>query len=139
MPDFRFPNNITKMITILFFVSLFVLVALIASKVFEAKITKRTHLVSNVLARGDVKIHQFIDLARFKYRVYKKIVWLFLFDFLPSLVYEILVKLKDYVAKKYYSTGDNFRGRRILRSNGSVSAFLEQLSEKPTDRLNHKI
>ena len=37
--------------------------------------------------------------------------------------------MKDYVSKKYYSTGDGFRGRRVLRSNGSVSFFLERLSD----------
>lgn len=116
------------MTTILFFVSFFVLVSLVGSKVFEIKVRK-IDLLSNLFNKGDEKIHQLIDLAVFKYNRYKKIGHIFVFEFLPSYAYEILVKMKDYVSKKYYSSADGFRGRRVLRSNGSVSFFLERLSD----------
>lgn len=116
------------MTTILFFVSLFVLSALIGSKVFEIKVRK-IDVLSNLFSKGDEKIHKLIELATFKYNRYKKIAHIFVFEFLPSYAYEILVKMKDYVSKKYYSSADNFRGRRVLRSNGSVSFFLERLSD----------
>ncbi len=48
------------MTTILFFVSLFVLSALIGSKVFEIKVRKIDSL-SNLFAKGDEKIHKIIE------------------------------------------------------------------------------
>ena len=71
-----------------------------------------------------------MNLAVFKYNRYKKIINIFIFDFLPSYLHELLSRAKDYVAKKYYQAGDNIRGRRILKNNGAVSSFLEQLSEE---------
>lgn len=119
----------------LFLVSMFVLVGLIASKVFEIKVRKVDFLV-NLFMKGDKVIRAMGDLLVFKYNRYKKITNIFIFDFLPSYLYEVLVKTKDYVAKKYYNAGDNIRGRRILKSNGSVSSFLEQLAE---DRVEKKL
>ncbi len=115
--------------TITFFIiSMFVLAGLIASKIFEIKVRKIDFLVKLFLV-GDRLIRQLGDILIFKYNRYKKILNIFIFDFLPSYLYELLVKMKDYVAKKYYNAGDNIRGRRILKSNGSVSSFLEQLAE----------
>lgn len=113
---------------------MFALAGLIVSKVFEIKVRKIGFLVSLFL-KGDKIIRAFGDLLVFKYNRYKKILNIFIFDFLPSYLYELLVKMKDYVAKKYYNAGDNIRGRRILKSNGSVSSFLEQLAE---DRVEKK-
>ncbi len=119
------------MINILFIVSLIAICGLVGSKVFERKV-KKIHFISYTFAKGDERIHKLIALGVFKYNRYKKIANLFIFDFLPSYAYEKLVKMKDFVAKKYYSAGDDFRGRRILRNNGAVSFFLERLSdEKP--------
>lgn len=126
------------MTTILFFVSLFVLATLVGSKVFEIKVRK-IHAFSNAFAKGDEKIHKVIDLLVFKYNRYKKISHIFVFEFLPSYAYEILVKMKDYVSKKYYSSADGFRGRRVLRSNGSVSFFLERLSDDKTHTETRKV
>ena len=122
----------------LFIISLLGVAGVIGSKIFEMKVRK-VHFISKGVAKGDESIHKLLAFISFKYRVYKKIAGLFIFDFLPSYTYEILVKLKDYVAKKYYSAGDGFRGRRVLRNNGSVSFFLERLAEKKTDGLNHKV
>lgn len=116
------------MTTIIFLFSLCVLSGLILSKAFEIKV-KRIHFLSNIFAKGDEKIHKLIDLGVYKYNRYKKISNIFLFEFLPAYLYEVLVKSKDYVAKKYYTAGDNFRGRRILKNTGSVSFFLERLAE----------
>ena len=116
------------MTTIIFFISLFVLSGLVISKVFEIKV-KKIHFLSNTFAKGDEQIHKLIELGVFKYNRYRKIANIFVFEFLPSYLYEILVKSKDYVSKQYYSAGDSFRGRRVLKSNGSVSFFLERLSE----------
>ena len=103
-----------------------VLSGLVLSKVFEIKVRK-IHFLSNLFLRGDKKIHQMIELAFSKSRLYKRILNIFIFEFLPSYLYEILVRMKDFVSKKYYEVG-GFNGRRILRSNGSVSFFLEQLA-----------
>lgn len=110
---------------------MFVLCGLIASKIFEIKVRRIDSLV-DFWMKGDKQIHQFKDFLIFKYNRYRKILHIFVFDFLPSYLYEILVKMKDYVAKKYYKAGDSIRGRRVLKSNGSVSSFLEQLSEDKT-------
>ena len=75
-------------------------------------------------------MHQFFQEAGMVYKRYQKIARIFIFDFLPNFAYEMLVRTKDHVAKKYYEAGDNFRGRRILKSRGSVSFFLEKLSEE---------
>lgn len=107
---------------------MFALAGLIASKIFEIKV-RRVDFLVNLFTKGDKKIHNLGEILVFKYNRYKKITNIFIFDFLPSYLYELLVKMKDYVAKKYYNAGDNIRGRRILKSNGSVSSFLEQLSE----------
>ena len=126
------------MTTILFFVSLFVLASLIGSKVFEIKV-RRIDFLSSVFAKGDERLHQLIDLVVFKYNRYKKISHIFIFEFIPSYAYELLVRMKDYVSKKYYSAGDGFRGRRVLRSNGSVSFFLERLSDDKSSVKVNKI
>jgi len=105
-----------------------VLASLVGSKVFEIKVRKIESL-SSIFAKGDEQIHKLIDLAIFKYNRYKKIAHIFVFEFIPSYIYELLVKMKDYVSKKYYSSADGFRGRRVLRTNGSVSFFLERLAD----------
>src|SRR5665213_386729 len=104
----------------LFIVSLIGLSVLIVSKVFEIKVRKIDFLV-NAFHKGDARIHAGIDHAYFYYNRYKKIASLFVFDFLPSYLYEMLVKMKDYTSKKYYSKTDDFRGKRVLRNTGSVS------------------
>ncbi len=78
---------------------------------------------------GDRVIDGIIQGSIVRYGYYKKVSQIFLFDFLPSLLYEVLVKLKDGVARRYYNAGNEFRGRRLLRNDGSVSSFLERLSE----------
>ena len=126
------------MTTLLFILSIIGLASLIGSKIFEIKVRK-IDFISRMVMKGDEKVHELIALVVFKYHNYKKIAKLFIFDFVPSLAYELLVKMKDYVAKKYYSAGDGLRGRRVLRSNGSVSFFLEKLAEKQTDVTHHKV
>lgn len=101
---------------------------MLGSKFFEIKFNK-IHFLSGIFMKGDEKIHKLIELSVFKYNRYKKIANIFVFEFLPSFLYEVLIKMKDYVSKKYYSAGSQFHGRRVLRSNGAVSFFLEQLSE----------
>jgi len=112
----------------LFIVSLCAICLLIGFKIFELRVRK-VHTVAGFMARGDAWIHRRIDQGIYLYNRWKKIGRIFLFDFLPSYAYEILVKLKDYVSKKYYAAGNDFRGRRILRSNGSVSFFLQRITE----------
>ncbi len=113
---------------VLFIFSMLVLSGLVGSKIFEIKVRKIDFL-SNLFTKGDEKIHQIIRKALSKYRLYKRIANIFIFEFLPSYLYELLVRMKDFVSKKYYEVG-GVSGRRVLRSNGSVSFFLEQLSEK---------
>ncbi len=116
------------MTIILFFVSMFALVAMLASKAFEIKV-RRIHFLADAYHKGDQKIHAFIEHALVKYDRYEKIAQIFVFEFVPAYLYELLVRTKDFVAKKYYETGADFRGKRELKSTGSVSFFLERLSE----------
>lgn len=99
----------------------------------------RAHFVSDLFVKGDQQIHNVIDVLVFKYNRYKMISRIFIFEFIPSYIYELLVKMKDYVSKKYYENGDSFRGRRVLRSNGSVSFFLERLSDDKVGMDGHNI
>jgi uncharacterized membrane protein len=115
--------------TTIFFLSFAVLCVLVVSKIFEIKF-KKVDLLARFFAYGDKKIHELINLLVYKYNRYKKISNIFIFEFLPSYLYELLIKAKDYVSKKYYNAGDGFRGRRVLRSNGSVSFFLERLASE---------
>ncbi len=119
------------MTIILFLVSLFALFFMLAYKAFEIKV-KKINFISNLSRRADNQIDNLIEVVVFKYNRYRKISQIFVFEFMPSYTYELLVKTKDYVSKRYYSAGDEFRGRRVLRSNGSVSFFLERLSEDKT-------
>ncbi len=116
------------MTIILFLVSLCALFFMFAYKAFEIKV-KKINFISNVWGKADNQVDKLIGVVVFKYNRYKKISQIFVFEFMPSYTYELLVKTKDYVSKRYYSAGDEFRGRRVLRSNGSVSFFLERLGE----------
>ncbi len=118
--------------TIIFAVSFCVLCGMIFAKAIQTKMGMFTSL-SVFFEKGDVKIHEAISLLFTKYMLYKKIMYLFIFDFIPAYTYELLSKMKDYVARKYYVAGDQFRGRRVLRTNGSVSFFLERLTEDKSE------
>jgi len=111
---------------------------MIGWKFFEIKVRK-VHLVSNLLEKGDEMIHTGIAKTSLAYKRYRKIANIFVFEFLPSYIYELLVRLKDFVAKEYYKAGDELRGRRILRQNGSVSFFLERLSENKSTIESRKV
>ncbi len=40
--------------------------------------------------------------------------------------------MKDYVYKKYYESQSKLKGnKRMLRANGSVSSFLQEISAEP--------
>ncbi len=107
---------------------MFAIGTMLCSKIFEIKVRK-IHFLANMFMKGDEKIHKLIGMAVLKYNQYKKIARIFIFEFLPSYMYEKLTHMKDFVSKKYYSYGDELRGRRVLRTNGSVSFFLERLAE----------
>ena len=116
------------MATTFFIFSMIVILSMLFSKIFEIK-SRKMHFLSNLFMKGDQRIKQFLEKFNLEYKRYKKIVHIFIFDFLPSYLYELLVKMKDYVAKKYYESANDFRGRRVLKNTGSVSSFLERLSE----------
>ena len=108
---------------------MFAIGGMLSSKVFEIKVRK-INFLATLWMKGDEKIHQFIATTLLKYDHYKKIAHIFVFEFLPSFLYENIIKLKDYISKKYYAAAtEGFRGRRVLRTNGSVSFFLERLAE----------
>ena len=125
------------MTTILFISSMILIGVMLASKIFEIKV-RRIHFLSNIFNKGDERIHRIIETGILKNNHYKKIGRIFIFEFLPSYTYEVLVRMKDHVSKRYYSAGEGFRGRRILRSNGSVSFFLERLAENKPGAKTHK-
>lgn len=112
--------------TIIFIVSFIALVSLILFRVIENKYN--INFLKNFYEKGDLFIESSISYIYVRYTYFKKVGQIFVFEFIPSLVYEFLVKSKDYVARRYYNSANEFRGRRMLRNDGSVSAFLEQLS-----------
>ncbi len=116
------------MTTIIFLASLFALFTLVALRAYEMKY-KKIETVSNFWSKSDQKIEAFLEKLNYKYSLYKKILHIFVFEFIPSFIYELLVKAKDQVSRYYYNSADNFRGRRVLRSDGSVSFFLERLGD----------
>lgn len=120
----------------LFFFSLLGICLLMALKIFDRKVRKIRSLAV-ILEKCDYKIREVIELGIYYYNRSKKISRIFITEFLPAYFYEQLVKMKDRVAKKYYSAGDSFRGRRVLRSDGSVSFFLEKLSEDKNKSTSH--
>lgn len=123
------------MTTIVFIASLIAVCAMLGSKIFEIKVRKIEKL-SELFMKGDHKIHQSIEWALSKYAWYRKVALIFVFDFLPAYAYEMTCRLKDFIAKRYYSMGDQFRGRRVLRNNGSVSSFLQNITDGGTDISN---
>lgn len=114
--------------TITFIASFSVLTSLFLLKAFDMKVRKVESL-GRFFEKSDRKINSFINGLILRANYIKRVSHIFFFDFLPSLVYEGLVKMKDKVAERYYNSGNEFRGRRLLRSDGSVSSFLERLSE----------
>lgn len=116
------------MSTIFFIGSFIALFVMIVAKSFQIR-TGNVNFISNLFKKADVLVDGLIAGYFLRFNYFKKVANLFLFDFIPSLAYEMLVKSKDYVSRRYYNAGNEFRGRRMLRSDGSVSSFLERLSE----------
>ncbi|MCX6703417.1 MAG: hypothetical protein NTV02_01865 [Candidatus Zambryskibacteria bacterium] len=118
--------------TITVFISSFVaLLAMIGTKMIEQKLG-HFPLWTRVVAQADERVDDALEFLVKKYQLYKKIFNLFVFEFLPSYTYEILVKMKDRVYKKYYQSQSKLKGnKRMLRSNGSVSSFLQDISAEP--------
>ncbi len=117
------------MTTVTFFVSLLSLVFLVLVRMYIQRAGDRG-IISKIYLKGDLYFNGILESIIYKYNRWKKISQIFFFEFLPSLLYENLVKAKDYVSRKYYESGDRIRGRRVLRSHGSVSFFLGRLSEE---------
>lgn len=89
-------------------------------------------LWTRLVSRTDEVVHDIVSRLVGKYQLWKKIAYLFIFNFLPSYAYELLVKMKDYVYKKYYESQSKLKGnKRMLRTNGSVSSFLQEISAEP--------
>jgi hypothetical protein len=76
--------------------------------------------LNNIYQKSDLYLNEAVDSLIYFYNRWRKISNIFIFEFLPSLLYENLVKAKDYVSKKYYENGDRYRGRRVLRSHGGL-------------------
>lgn len=119
------------MITQTLFISSFVGIAImLGSKLAEERFGK-FHWWSKIAAWADQKVHSAIHIIVEKYKFYKKVVSIFVFEFLPAYAYRKLIELKDYVYKKYYSSANNLKGeKRMLRSNGTVSEFLKNISKE---------
>jgi hypothetical protein len=114
----------------LFASSLAGIIIMISSKLLEERFG-RFHYWSKVFSWGDQKVHFVMAFIVGKYQLYKKIATLFFFEFLPALLYRKLVEMKDYVYKKYYSSSTNLRGeKRMLRTDGTVSDFLQNITKE---------
>ena len=71
--------------TIIFFISMFVLGGMLTSKVFEIKVRKIDFL-SDAFTKGDEKIHKSIEIVTSNYKRWKVIVNIFIFDFIPRFM-----------------------------------------------------
>lgn len=122
--------------TITVFISSFVaLLAMLGTKMIEQKLGSFP-LWTRVVSKTDEWVHTWIDTLIGKYQLWKKIAYLFVFNFLPSYAYELLVKMKDYVYKKYYESQSKLKGnKRMLRTNGSVSSFLQEITAEPKEEV----
>lgn len=118
--------------TITVFISSFVaLLAMIGTKMIEQRLGSFP-LWTRLVSKTDEVVHDIVNRVIGKYQLWKKITYLFVFNFLPSYAYELLVKMKDYVYKKYYESQSKLKGnKRMLRANGSVSSFLQEISSEP--------
>lgn len=104
---------------------------MIGTKMIEQKIGSFP-LWTRLISKIDERMHGVVDRFIAKYQLWKKIAYLFVFNFLPSYAYELLVKMKDYVYKKYYESQSKLKGnKRMLRTNGSVSSFLQEITAEP--------
>ena len=103
---------------------------MLGSKLAEERLGK-FHWWSRIASWGDQKVHNIIHIVTEKYRFYKKVATIFIFEFLPAYAYRKLIELKDYVYKKYYLSASNLKGeKRMLRSSGTVSEFLQKISKE---------
>ncbi|MHB1316441.1 MAG: hypothetical protein ACYCZW_01115 [Minisyncoccota bacterium] len=119
------------MTTTLFISSLAVLIAMIGTKMIEQKLG-HFPLWTRLVSKTDERVHRIVDWIIIKYQLWKKIAYLFVFNFLPAYAYELLIKMKDYVYKRYYESQSKLKGnKRMLRTNGSVSSFLQEISTEP--------
>jgi len=119
------------MTTTVFISSFVALLAMIGTKMIEQRLGSFP-LWTRLVSRTDEVVHDMISRLVAKYQLWKKIVYLFIFNFLPAYAYELLVKMKDYVHKKYYESQSKLKGnKRMLRANGSVSSFLQEISAEP--------
>ena len=126
-------STIITMTTTVFISSFIALVAMLLTKMIENRLGSFP-LWTRVVSFADERVHTILDFLIKKYQLWKKIAYLFFFEFLPSYAYELLVKMKDYVYKKYYQSQSKLKGnKRMLRSNGSVSSFLQDISSKQTE------
>lgn len=117
------------MITV-FFSSLIAIFAMICGKMIEMRAGKNLFW-SRLFVYGDKRVHDSRNFIEKKINLYRKIASLFVFEFLPSYTYEKVVKLKDYIYKKYYSSSSALKGnKRMLRTNGSVSSFLKNITKE---------
>ena len=116
------------MTTIFFLISMFAILGLLVSKVVEIKV-KKIDFIHGAFARGDKKLHEVMSYVLLKYYRYKKIASIFIFEFLPAYGLELLIKAKNHLVAQYHETQEKFRGARVLRSDGSVSFFLDQLRD----------
>lgn len=116
------------------FVSSFaVIVLMIVSKIAEKRIGTIA-LWTSFVEKSDERIHAFLLSVSKKYKLWKKIAYLFFFEFLPAYMYELLVKMKDYVQRRYYESQTRLQGnKKMLRSSGSVSSFLQEISTHTDD------
>jgi hypothetical protein len=86
---------------------------------------------ASLIDRADARIHRFLRMLEGKYRLWKKISGIFIFEFLPAYLFEQVVKLKDYLYKKYHTSAGSLKGeKRMLRNTGSVSEFLQSISKE---------
>ncbi len=103
---------------------------MLGSKLAEERFGK-FHWWSKIALWSDRFVHEVSAAIVRKYRLYRKISYLFLFEFLPAYAYKKSGEFKDYVYKKYYASQSNLQGnKKMLRGNGSVSEFLQNITKE---------
>src|SRR5690349_20031592 len=97
-------------ITTLFLASCVGMILMIGWKIFERKVRK-IDFVSHTFTRGDDMIRGWERGMKERYELGKKIIHVFIFDFLPLYAYRHFNRMKDYIARIYSIMEDQIRGK----------------------------
>ena len=122
------------MATIVFIVSIAVVVVMIGYKIIELNTDKKFKIPAKI-AEGDRFIIEKINLLKGWSGAQKALVGHFILNHLPFHIQKFSAKIKLLWNKKYSKVKETIRGKYIIKEKGSVSLFLRNISRQ---REEHK-